>query len=102
MSARSRSTRSVESGGSGSVDWHFTVDNADIQFLAQGKTLTQVYTVTIAGDEGGSVQQDIAIAITGSNDTPTAVADTIITDVDSAAPCLCPDGRSAGTTTTRT
>ena len=36
-----------ESGGSGSVAWHFTVDNADIQFLAQGQSLTQVYTVLV-------------------------------------------------------
>ena len=27
-----------ESGGSGSVGWHYTVNNSDIQFLAQGQT----------------------------------------------------------------
>jgi VCBS repeat-containing protein len=81
----------VESGGSGSVAWHFTVANADIQFLAQGETLTQVYSVTIAGDQGGSVQQDIAIAIAGSNDAPTAaVDDSIITDVDAGGVVLVP------------
>ena len=47
MSERSRSIRSSESGGSGSVGWHFSVDNADIQFLAQGQTLVQTYTVMI-------------------------------------------------------
>jgi hypothetical protein len=26
-----------ESGGAGSVAWHYSVDNADIQFLAQGR-----------------------------------------------------------------
>ena len=36
-----------ESGGSGSLAWHYSVDNADIQFLAQGQTLVQTYSVTV-------------------------------------------------------
>jgi VCBS repeat-containing protein len=80
----------VESGGSGTVAWHFDVDNAAIQFLAQGQTLTQIYTVSITGLQGGSVQQDIAIAISGSNDAPSAVADSIITNVAAPGPVLIP------------
>jgi VCBS repeat-containing protein len=80
----------VGSGGSESVTWHFAVANADIQFFAAGETLTQIYTVTITGDQGGSVQQDVAIAITGSNDAPSAVADSIITDVDTSGVLTVP------------
>jgi VCBS repeat-containing protein len=69
-----------ESGGSGSLAWHYSVDNADIQFLAQGQTLVQTYSVTVADDHGASTLQTVTIAIDGSNDAPTAVNDTVITD----------------------
>jgi VCBS repeat-containing protein len=69
-----------EAGGTGSVAWHYSVDNADIQFLAQGQTLIQTYTVTIADDHGQLTQQDVTVAINGANDGPTAVDETIISD----------------------
>jgi VCBS repeat-containing protein len=71
----------LESGGSGSVAWHFSVDNADIQFLAQGQTLVQTYTVFVTDDHGAVTPQNVTIAIDGSNDAPTAVSENIITDV---------------------
>jgi VCBS repeat-containing protein len=69
-----------ESGGSGSLAWHYSVDNADIQFLAQGQTLVQTYSVTVTDDHGASTLQTVTVAIDGTNDAPTAVNDTIITD----------------------
>ncbi|HEV7880470.1 VCBS domain-containing protein [Bradyrhizobium sp.] len=69
-----------ESGGSGSLAWHYSVDNADIQFLAQGQTLVQTYSVTVTDDHGASTLQTVTIAIDGTNDAPTAVSDTIISD----------------------
>ena len=69
-----------ESGGSGTVGWHFTVDNADIQFLAQGQTMTQTYSVSIPDDHGQLTQQDVTVAISGANDAPTAVNETVISD----------------------
>jgi VCBS repeat-containing protein len=72
----------TESPGSGSVGWHFTVNNADIQFLSLGQTLTQTYTVNVADNHGGTVAQDVTVTIAGANDAPTAVAQTIVTDVD--------------------
>src|SRR5205823_12031632 len=69
-----------ETGGSGSVGWHCSVDNADIQFLAQGQTLVQTYTVFVTDDQGNSVAQDVTVAINGTNDAPTAVNETVISD----------------------
>jgi VCBS repeat-containing protein len=69
-----------ESGGSGSVEWHFSVNNADIQFLAQGQALTQVYTVAVTDAAGASSFQDISVTLNGTNDAPTAVNDTVVTD----------------------
>lgn len=76
--------------GSGSVAWHFSVDNSAIQFLSQGQTLTQDYTVTITDENGASVLQDVTIAINGSNDPPTAVADTVITDAGASGTSFIP------------
>jgi VCBS repeat-containing protein len=70
-----------ESGGSGSLAWHYSVDNTDIQFLAQGQTLVQTYTVTVADDHGASTLQTVTIAIDGTNDAPTAVSENVITNV---------------------
>ncbi len=57
-----------ESGGTGSVDWHFTVNNSDLQFLSQGQVLNQVYQVNVADNHGGTVEQDVTISILGSHD----------------------------------
>jgi VCBS repeat-containing protein len=70
----------TEASGTGSVAWHYTVNNSDIQFLAQGQQLTQTYTVFVTDDQGASVAQDVTITINGTNDAPTAVNDTVITD----------------------
>jgi VCBS repeat-containing protein len=70
----------VEGSGSGSLDWHFTVDNSEIQFLAQGEVLTQTYTVFVTDDNGASVAQDVTITINGTNDGPAAVDETIVSD----------------------
>ena len=79
-----------EAGGAGSLAWHFTVDNADIQFLAQGQTLTQDYLVTIADNNGGSTTQDVTVTIIGTNDAPTAVGETVITDVGASGAVVVP------------
>jgi len=70
----------TESSGSGSVGWHFTVDNADIQFLSQGQALTQVYAVDVTDNHRASTEQDVTITINGSYDAPTAVGETVVSD----------------------
>ena len=69
-----------ESGGSGSVAWHYTVNNSDIQFLAAGQQLIQSYTVNVADSHGASTPTDVTITINGANDAPTAVSENVITD----------------------
>ncbi|QPF83012.1 hypothetical protein IC762_25170 [Bradyrhizobium genosp. L] len=71
----------TDASGTGSVGWHYTVDNADIQFLGQGQTLTQDYLVTVSDNHGGSVVQDVAVTLVGTNDAPTAVGENVVTDV---------------------
>jgi len=58
----------VEGGGTGSVAWHFSVDNADLQFLQGGETLSQVYTVAITGINGAVTFQDVTVTLAGIDD----------------------------------
>ncbi len=70
----------TESPGSGSVGWHFSVANSAIQFLAQGQVLTQDYLVSVTDSHGASTTQDVTITINGTNDAPTAVSESVVTD----------------------
>src|SRR6185437_5341738 len=74
----------------GSDQWHFSVNNSEIQFLSQGQTLTQDYTVTISDEDGASVSQDVTITINGSDSPPAATPGTVITDVDSFGTSFIP------------
>jgi VCBS repeat-containing protein len=60
----------------GSVGWSFTLDDSDpvLQSLAEGQTITQVYTVTVDDHHGGTVTQDVTVTITGTNDAPTVTS----------------------------
>ncbi|KQW78746.1 VCBS domain-containing protein [Brevundimonas sp. Root1279] len=55
----------------GQVEWTFEVDPADIQGLAAGQSVVQTYTVTVRDGNGGCVEQDVTVTLTGVNDTPT-------------------------------
>lgn len=56
----------------GTVEWYFTLDDNDptLQSLAEGQTITQVYTITITDEHGAFVTQTVTITITGTNDAP--------------------------------
>ena len=57
--------------GAGRINWNFSVSDADIQYLGPSSTLTQTYHVVIKDGHGGSVTQDVTVAVAGVNDTPT-------------------------------
>ena len=60
------------SGGTGGqVTWDFTVDNALVQFLAAGETITETYTITLTdGTTGDDITRNVLVTITGTNDQP--------------------------------
>jgi VCBS repeat-containing protein len=62
-------------GKTGTVGWNFTVADDATDFLAQGQTLTQTYTVTVADNHGGTTKQDVVVTINGSNEAPVVTAD---------------------------
>jgi VCBS repeat-containing protein len=71
------SESTTDTSNHGSVGWHFTLDDSDpkLQSLAEGQTITQVYTITIKDDNGVPVTQQVTITITGTNDAPVLSAD---------------------------
>ncbi len=63
----------------GNIGWEFTVDDADLDFLAEGETREFTYTVIIDDSNGGTDTRDVTVTVTGSNDDPVlaAAAETI-------------------------
>ena len=57
-------------GGTGTVDWAFTVSDAALAFLAAGQTESETFTVDIQDSVGAFTSQDVDITLTGTNDDP--------------------------------
>ena len=55
----------------GTVGWTYSVVNSATQYLAEGQTVTETFTVTISDGQGGTVDQLVTVTITGTNDAPT-------------------------------
>ncbi|MCP3404955.1 VCBS domain-containing protein [Bradyrhizobium sp. CCGB01] len=68
---------STDTNNGATLGWHFTLDNSNamLQSLAEGQTITQVYTVTFTDNHNASVTQDVTVTITGVNDAPTIASD---------------------------
>ncbi|WP_085707965.1 S-layer family protein [Pseudomonas sp. B23(2017)] len=54
----------------GTVGWTYTLNNSAAQYLAEGQTKTEVFTVTLTDDFGATVTKSVTITVTGSNDAP--------------------------------
>src|SRR5262249_5959233 len=61
--------------GTGAVSWHYSVDNAAIQYLAAGQTKTETFTLTLTDSAGATTSKVVTVTITGTNDAPVANAD---------------------------
>ncbi len=57
--------------GTGDIGWTFTVNDADVEYLAVGEQLVQSYDVTVDDGNGGTDTETVTITITGTNDAPT-------------------------------
>jgi VCBS repeat-containing protein len=57
--------------------WAYRLDNAAAQWLAEGQTLYEDYTVQVADPHGGSAEQVVRIKIVGTGD-PVIVFDSVI------------------------
>lgn len=55
----------------GTITWDYSISEGDINFLAQGETVTAIFTITVTDNDGQTSTQDVKIVIQGANDTPT-------------------------------
>jgi VCBS repeat-containing protein len=53
---------------SGTVTWHYDLDNTAAQALAAGQVVTETYTVMVGDGHGSTATQDVVITITGAGD----------------------------------
>ncbi|HVZ43896.1 MAG TPA: VCBS domain-containing protein [Ramlibacter sp.] len=60
----------------GYVQWTFTVDNDDVQFLGSGEALVETFHVHIGDGHGGGDTTDVVVSITGENDAPSITSGT--------------------------
>ncbi len=89
------SVSASDAAAPGSVNWTYSVDNADLDFLAVGETITFSYTVTADDGNGGTATDVVSFTLTGTNDAPTvsaAAASAITEAVDAGAQDLSDSG----------
>jgi VCBS repeat-containing protein len=79
------------------INWTFDSGSETFDFLPEGETLTLTYTVRATDSFGATDDQTVTITITGTNDTPVAVADTAAVSEDGTDQSGYDDG-SADTT----
>ncbi|HYC32775.1 MAG TPA: VCBS domain-containing protein, partial [Gemmatimonadales bacterium] len=82
------------SDGSGSVSWTFSVPAGALDDLAEGQTLTQVYTVIVTDSAGSTAAQTVTVTLTGTNDAPVLHS----TRPDLSGPTNATPGAGAGVT----
>jgi VCBS repeat-containing protein len=63
-------TTATSNGTGGVITWNYSVPAAALEFLAQGETKIETFTVTLDDDNGGTVDRTITMTITGENDAP--------------------------------
>lgn len=66
-------TSSGVNTSNGTVNWTYTINDADLDFLAAGETVTLSYLITATDDETVSTSKTVVVSITGTNDNPTVV-----------------------------
>ncbi|MDD2219754.1 MAG: VCBS domain-containing protein, partial [Desulfoplanes sp.] len=76
------STTATDAAAPGSATWTYAVNDADLDFLAEGETITFSYTITATDNNGASDTNTVSLSITGTNDVP--VITVAQTDSDAA------------------
>src|SRR5205814_177346 len=54
--------------------WTYTVSDDATDYLAEGQSATETFTVTVSDNHGGTATQSVTITVHGSNEAPTITA----------------------------
>ncbi|KGF66947.1 hypothetical protein LL06_25205, partial [Hoeflea sp. BAL378] len=57
-------------GTGGVIGWSYRVAASAVEYLAEGETKVETFTITLSDGRGGSVERTISVTITGTNDAP--------------------------------
>jgi VCBS repeat-containing protein len=81
----------------GMLVWTYVANANALEFLGEGQTITQTYTIRLTDDKGGAATQTVTVTITGTNDAPilqSAIPDQVATE-DSPIQFSIPNGTFA-------
>ncbi|MGC2780917.1 MAG: VCBS domain-containing protein, partial [Bradyrhizobium sp.] len=67
-------TAETSHGLGGEVTWTYQVDDSSVQFLRAGRTVTEIYAVTVSDGHGGQATQNVTVTVTGTEDAPVLTA----------------------------
>ena len=56
--------------GEGLVLWQYSVNDGAIDYLAEGESVTETFTLLLVDDLGGETSKEVTVTITGKNDGP--------------------------------
>src|SRR6185503_4198090 len=90
------STGVIDAAAPGSTPWSYSVNDANLDFLAAGETITFSYTVTATDNNGATDTDTVSFTINGSNDAPTVTA-TAASAITEAADASAQDLSDSGT-----
>jgi VCBS repeat-containing protein len=78
----------------GTISWSFDSGSEAFDYLAEGETLTLVYTITATDSQNATDTQQVTITITGTNDAPTITVVDVTGAVteDASTPTLVDSG----------
>ncbi len=62
--------REATGGNTGEIAWRYSVNPDDLNFLAEGETREEAFTVAIDDQKGGVVSQVVKVTQVGANDVP--------------------------------
>ena len=65
-------------GAGGQLTWTYTVADAAVEYLADGQTKVESFTITLDDQHGGLITKQIDVTITGTNDAPVITAQDLI------------------------
>src|SRR5205807_350105 len=67
-------TDTTGTGTGGAVTWTYTVADDATDYLAQGQTVIETFTVKVSDNNGGTATQTVTVTITGTNEAPAITA----------------------------
>ena len=65
-------------GTGGQLTWTYTVADSAVEYLAEGQTKVESFTITLDDGNGGLITKQIDVTITGTNDVPVITAEDLV------------------------